>query len=197
MTAVYVLLLLARVASAELAPDAAQPQGAAAIRLEDLEGRAVAPLPGPSGATTVFVFVGTECPISNRYAPELRRIHDRFASEARFWLVYADPSETPAAIRRHLEAFGYGIAALRDPRHELVRFAGVHVTPEAAVFAPGAPAPRLVYRGRIDDRNVDFGLTRPSASTHDLENALRAVASGTAGALRTTRAVGCAIPPLR
>ena len=30
---------------------------------------------------TVLVFTTTDCPISNRYAPELRRIEDRFASD--------------------------------------------------------------------------------------------------------------------
>ncbi len=168
----------------------------ASIRLEGLDGRPVAVLPGASGTTTVFVFASTECPIVNRYAPELRRIHDRFARTARFFLVYADPAESAEAVRRHGEAFGFGMPALRDPRHELVRFAGVRVTPEAAVYVPGADGPRLVYRGRIDDRNVDFGRTRPAAATHDLEDALRAIASGKAGPLRTTPALGCAIPAL-
>jgi hypothetical protein len=191
MIEALLLLLLGGLASGAPAAEAAR------IRLEGLDGRPVLVLPGAADPTTVFVFVGTECPISNRYAPELRRIHDRFAREARFWLVYADPAETPEAIRRHAEAFGSGIAALRDPRHELVRFAGVQVTPEAAVFVPGASGPRLLYRGRIDDRNVDFGRTRQAPSTHDLEDALRAIASGTAGTLRTTQAVGCTIPQLR
>jgi hypothetical protein len=184
------LLLLAGLASG---PDGAHP---AAIRLEGLDGRPVLALPGATGATTVFVFASTECPIVNRYAPELRRIRDRFAREARFFLVYADPAETPEAVRRHGEAFGFGMTALRDPRHELVRLAGVRVTPEVAVYVPGADGPRLVYRGRIDDRNVDFGRTRPDPATHDLEDALRAIASGTAGPPRTTPALGCAIPPL-
>ena len=184
------LLLLAGLASGADAADAAP------IRLEGLDGRPVLVLPGAAGPTTVFVFVSTECPIADRYAPELRRIHERFASTARFWLVYADPAETAEAVRRHAEAFGYGSAALRDPRHALVRFAGVRVTPEAAVFVPGASGPRLVYRGRIDDRNVDFGRTRPAPTTHDLEDALLAVASGKAGPPRTTTAIGCAIPPL-
>ena len=197
MTAGPLLLLLgASLAPSGRTPGAAPAQGTAAIRLEDLEGRPVAALPGPEGATTVFVFVSTECPITNRYAPELRRIHERFARSARFWLVYADPAETPEAVRGHVQAFGFGFAALRDPRHELVRAAGATVTPEAAVFVPGAQGPRLVYRGRIDDRNVDFGRTRPAPATHDLEDALRAIAAGTAGPLRTTPAVGCAIPPL-
>ena len=138
----------------------------------------------------------TDCPIANRYAPELRRIRDRFARTARFWLVYADPTETPEAERRHAEAFGYGFDAVRDPRHDLVRLAGARVTPEAAVFVLGADGPRLVYRGRIDDRNVDFGRTRPAPTVHDLEDVLLAIASGKAGPPRTTTAVGCAIPPL-
>ena len=174
----------------------AQAADAGHVRLEGLDGRPVLALPGPAGPTTVFVFVSTECPIANRYAPELRRIHDRFARAARFWLVYADPAESSEAVRRHAESFGYAGAALRDPRHDLVRLAGAQVTPEAAVFVAGADGPRLVYRGRIDDRNVDFGRTRPAPTTRDLEDVLRAIASGTAGTLRTTPAVGCAIPPL-
>jgi hypothetical protein len=168
----------------------------AAIRLEGLDGRPVAVLPAASGPATVLVFASTECPIVNRYAPELRRIHDRFAGTARFFLVYADPAESPQAVRGHGEAFGFGMPAVRDPRHELVRFAGARVTPEVAVYVPGADGPRLVYRGRIDDRNVDFGRTRASATTHDLEDALAAIASGKAGPLRTTPALGCAIPAL-
>jgi hypothetical protein len=41
----------------------------------------------------VLVFVRTDCPISNRYAPELRRLQDRFAPRGMaFWLVYPDPA---------------------------------------------------------------------------------------------------------
>jgi hypothetical protein len=171
--------------------------GPAGIRLQDLDGRPVAALPAAPGEAAVFVFTSTDCPIANRYAPELRRIHDRFAGGAlRFWLVYADPREGPDAIRRHAEAFGYGFAALRDPRHDLVRLAGARVTPEAAVFVGAAAGPRLVYRGRIDDRNVSFGRTRPTPKTRDLEDVLLAIGSGKAVEARTTTAIGCAIPPL-
>lgn len=184
------LLLLAGLASG---PDAAHPTR---VRLEDLDARPVEALPGAGGTTSVFVFVSIDCPIANRYAPELRRIHDRFARTARFWLVYADPAEAPEAIGRHAEAFGYGFAALRDPHHDLVRLTGAQVTPEAAVFVSGADGPRLVYRGRIDDRNVAFGRTRPAPTMHNLEDVLLAVASGKARPPRTTTAVGCTIPPL-
>ena len=114
-------------------------------------------------APTVLVFTRTDCPISNRYAPELQRLGRRFRGRGvTFRLVYPDPAETPAAIREHARAFGLGTDVLRDPRHALVRLAGATVTPEAAVFVAGPSGPRLVYRGRIDDRAVDLGRARPS-----------------------------------
>ena len=171
--------------------------GPPGIHLLDLDGRPVSALPGPGDPTSVFVFTSTDCPIANRYAPELKRLHDRFAREGvRFWSVYSDPSELRGAIRRHAQPFGHGFAALRDPRHELVRLSGASVTPEAAVFVAEAEGPRLVYRGRIDDRNVDFGRTRLAPTSHDLEDVLVAIGSGKAMPTRTTAAIGCAIPPL-
>jgi len=167
------------------------------LRLRDLDGRAVSVLPAAGEPTTVFLFARTDCPITNRYAPELRRLNDRFAPKGmRFWLVYPDPGETPAAVRRHAQAFGYGITPLQDTAHDLVRFVGARVTPEAAVFVGQAGGPRLVYRGRIDDRNVDFGKTRTAPTSRDLENVLAALADKRAVSPRTTVAVGCAIPPL-
>lgn len=167
------------------------------LRPLDLDGREVAALPEAGGPPTVLVFTRTDCPISNRYAPELRRLHDRFApTGVRFWLVYPDPGETPAAIRSHAEAYAFGFSALRDPRHGLVRRAGARVTPEVAVYAGGGDGPRLLYRGRIDDRQVAFGKTRPAASSHDLEDILAALARGEPVATRTTTAIGCFIPPL-
>ena len=101
------------------------------------------------------------------------------------------------AIRRHLRAFGYGEDALRDPGHELVRLTGATVTPEVAVFAPDASGPRMVYRGRIDDRAVSLGRTRPEPRVRDLERVLDALVAGQAVPVRTTPAVGCFIPELK
>ena len=52
---------------------------------------------------------------------------------------------------------------------------------------------RVVYRGRIDDRHVDLGVDRPSATTRDLADALSAVVAGTPVKQPTTKAVGCYI----
>ena len=137
----------------------------------DLEGRPVDPFDG--APITVALFVDSDCPVSNRYAPELERLHVRYAPEGiRFWLVYPDPGIDAQTIRAHLREFGYTLPALMDPEHALVRRAKAMVTPEAGIFlADGS----LVYHGRIDNRYVDLTQRRPEATEHDVADVLDAL----------------------
>jgi len=163
------------------------------LRVESIEGREVDPFAAPAGARAiVFLFTSTECPISNRYAPEVRRLAAKFAPQGvLFRLVYPDPADEAHTIQEHLSAFAYAGAteALRDPKHALVNLVGATVTPEAAVYTNG----RVVYHGRVDDRYVDLGLERPAPTVHDLEDALAAVLAGRAVEHPVTQAVGCYI----
>jgi hypothetical protein len=161
----------------------------------DLEGRHIDPLRNPGARAVVLIFARTDCPISNRYAPEVRRLHELFRAQGvTFWLVYPDAKEPVDAIRRHVEEFGYQCGVLRDPQHALVKTSKVHITPEAAVFVP---AKGLVYHGRIDDRYVDFGKMRPAPTTHDLERVLQSILENKPTPIEATRAVGCFISDLQ
>ena len=110
------------------------------VVLLDLDGRSGRPpRRDRRPEASVFIFSSVDCPVSNRYAPEVRRLKAEFANQgARFWLVYPNPAETPDAIRQHLKDFGYDFDALRDPEHRLVDLTQASVTPEAAVFASGS-----------------------------------------------------------
>ncbi len=156
----------------------------------DFDGRPVSPL--SSGApATVLLFTAVDCPISNRYAPAVRRLAALHAAAGvRVWLIYANRGETAAAARAHAQAFDYGLPAALDPDGTLADRAGATVTPEVAVFDA---AGTLAYRGRIDDRYVDFGVDRPAPTTHDLADALGAVLGRRPVAVPRTHAVGCAI----
>ena len=159
--------------------------------LRDLDGRPIQP---PLEGISVFLFTRTDCPISNRYAPDVNRLHDRFsAAGVRFWLVYLDPKQDVADIRAHLREYGYSVGALLDSEHKLVRFAGATVTPEAAVYVGG----RLVYRGRIDDRYLAPGKSRPAPTVRYVENVLAAAVAGKRLQPHTTAATGCFIEDLR
>jgi hypothetical protein len=165
---------------------------AADVRVSDLDDRPIDPFKAPAGTKALaFLFVSVECPISNRYAPEVRRLYDKFTAQGiTFSVVYPNPIEPVAAIRRHLKDYGYPMRALRDPRHDLVKAAGATITPEAVVVDPQG---RVLYRGRIDDRYVSLGVERPIATRHDLDEALTDIVAGKAPRQATTQAVGCYI----
>jgi len=149
--------------------------------------------PFSSGARArVFLFVRTDCPITNRYAPELQRVAAEFKTQgADFWLVYPDATEKPESVEKHIEQYRFPGAAILDPRHELVALAHATVSPEAAVFS-GAGI--LTYHGRIDDRYVDIGRSRPGGpQTHDLEEAVARTLSGKPVLHPVTRAIGCSL----
>jgi len=141
----------------------------------------------------VLIFTRTDCPIANRYAPELRRLFDAYSSKIDFQMVYVEPGVTDTEVERHRAEYGLPIPATRDADRKYVRMASATVTPEAAVFMRG----RMVYRGRIDDQFAGFGVARREPFRHDLEEALAAIAKGEIPPLRVTKAIGCAIEDQR
>jgi thiol-disulfide isomerase/thioredoxin len=160
----------------------------------DLTGKAVDPFQAAHGKVVVLIFVRTDCPISNRYAPTIQRLSAAFGEKASFRLVYPSKNDTAEMIRKHDKEFGYKIGALRDPQRVLVKLGQVQITPEAAVFDAKR---RLVYHGRIDNLYEDFGHSRKAPTTHELADAIDAAISGQSWqAAKTTPAVGCYISDL-
>src|SRR3954453_13537606 len=103
-------------------------------KLHDLHGKLVDPFSSNARAR-VFLFVRTDCPITNRYAPELQKIAAQFkGTQTDFWLVYPDTVEQATSIENHLQQYRFPGTVLFDPNHHLVARAHATVAPEAAVF---------------------------------------------------------------
>ena len=160
----------------------------------DPGGSPLDPFKEARGKVVVLVFVRTDCPISNRYAPTIQKLNNEFRGKANFWLIYPNSSEPPARIRTHLAKFRYTISALRDTHHALVKRAQATITPESAVFDSKG---KLVYHGRIDNWYEDFGRARPAPTTHELEDAIRATLDGRTVAPDHASAVGCYIADVK
>ena len=156
-----------------------------------MNGHAADPFREAKGKIVVLLFVRTDCPISNRYAPAIQELSARHKEQAVFFLVYPVESETSEQIRNHLHQFGYHLKALRDPEFALVRESKISITPESAVFAPDR---RLVYHGRIDDWYQDFGRARQAPTTRELSDAIDAAIAGKSPAQESMPAVGCYLP---
>jgi len=163
-----------------------------AFHLSDARGGVHTEAEVRSAKATVLFFLGTECPLSNRYIPEINRISREYSAKGFvFFAVNADPSESAEVIRAHDEAYALEIPTLRDPEHVLVRQAGAIVTPEVAVVTSDGG---VRYVGRIDDRAVDFGKVRLTPKRADLRLALEELLGGKPVSLPVARSIGCAIP---
>ncbi|HJZ66263.1 MAG TPA: redoxin domain-containing protein [Candidatus Acidoferrum sp.] len=158
-----------------------------------LDGKTLDPIKASQGKIAVLIFVRTDCPVSNRYAPLLQQLNETYSSKAKFYLVYPDRKTSPAEISEHLKQYRYTISALRDPDHSLVKLAGATITPEAAVFDSQG---HLLYHGRIDNWYEGPSRSRPVATTHELQAAIDAAVSGKPTPLATAPAVGCYISDL-
>ena len=141
---------------------------------------------------TVLLFVGTECPNSNTYSPVFARLYREYSARGvQFLGVYSDPADTAAAIEKHDAEYQIPYAALLDPKHTLALATGARSTPEAVILSPSGA---VLYRGRVDDRFVDYGKTRFRAEHEDLREALDQALAGQPVKNPVTKVLGCAIP---
>lgn len=163
------------------------------ITLKDVHGVSRRPLQMRGKRATVLFFILQDCPIANRYAPEINRIVAAYTPKRiAFYVVYVDPALKPKEARKHAKDYGYRCPALLDPAHRLAKKIGATISPEAVVIGPDG---KRMYCGRIDDLYIDLGRQRYEATQHDLREALDAILSGRSVPNPVTKAVGCFIPP--
>jgi hypothetical protein len=132
-----------------------------------------------SGKITVFLVLSGACPIAARYGPVLDRLKDAFPQVTFLGVV---PGDAAAPSQRFM--------VLRDTDLILSRHLKAEMTPEAFLFDSSG---RLRYQGRIDDRYVDFGKSRPQPTQADLRLAIQDLLAGRPIATPRRRGVGCFI----
>ena len=188
MTGAVLSLLL--IAGAQLQNWPTQPLKAGMVKATDGKSYAI---PAPKAKATVVLFVTVDCPICNRYAPEITKIVKKYGERVSFFLAYTDPTISLAAVKKHRGEFGLSAHAFLDYRHVWVGRVRATVTPEAAVLTPEG---KLVYRGRIDDLYANPSQRKPKAEQLDLRQALDEVLAGKAVTQSMVPAVGCKISDL-
>ena len=162
------------------------------LMIRDVDGVERQPLRPRAGIANALFFVTNECPISNSFAHEIARICADYKGKGiGCALVYVDSTLSNEQARQHAREFGHGdYPKIVDRRHELVKAAGVTITPEAAVVDRSG---KVLYRGRIDDSYAALGQPRRPVKDADLRNALEAIVAGKPVAKPETKALGCYI----
>jgi hypothetical protein len=147
------------------------------------------------GHVAALFFITHDCPISNYYSHEIRRVCDEYASKGLDCrLVYIDPNLSDEAARKHAGEYGHGdYPKVVDREHALVKSAGATITPQVVLMRDNGS---IAYRGRIDNTWEALGRKRRVVTERDLRNSLDALFGGRPVPKPETQAVGCYIPDL-
>ncbi len=159
--------------------------------LSDTLGRSHTPAEWAGKRAVVLFFSTTDCPLANAYVPEMNRIAQAYSPRGvAFYAVQGDATIAAPDVIRHAKEFGFEFPYLFDPEETLASYTGATTVPEVAVISARGD---LLYLGRIDDRQVDYGKQRPQATETNLRDALDAVLSGKPVPHARTKALGCSI----
>lgn len=160
--------------------------------LNDVTGKPRTAADWGDAKAVVYCFLGTECPVSNGYAPAMQRLAEKYASQdVPFVGVYVEPTVTADDARAHGEEYALKFPRLLDPEQRLVQAAGIVRMP---TFVVARPDGAIVYRGRIDDRWSPEGKRRDVPRTRELEDAIEATLAGKAPPVAETPTFGCPVP---
>lgn len=154
--------------------------------LSDTSGRkrSLASLKGEKA--TVFIFISTQCPVSNGYNERMEKLAaDYKAKGVNVIGINANAPESIDDIKAHAAKNNLTFTILKDAGSHVADQLGATNTPEAFLLDASG---KLVYRGRID--NSRSGQT---ISANDLRDAIEATLAGKQVANTFVRAFGCSI----
>jgi peroxiredoxin len=141
-------------------------------------------LKGKNG--TLFIFIGTKCPVSNGYNERMEKIsQDYKARGINVVGINANSGERAAVVKAHAAAKGLTFTILKDDGNKIADQWGAAVTPEAYLIDA---AGKLVYHGRIDNSRYGDAIT-----SNDLRDAIDSMLAAKPIAKTEAKAFGCGI----
>jgi thiol-disulfide isomerase/thioredoxin len=139
---------------------------------------------------TVVIFLGTQCPISNKYAPSLAELEKQYKVKGvQFVAVNSNLHDTAKDIAEHATKYRIPFPVLRDADQKVADRFGAQRVPAAYVLDAGL---KVVYGGRIDDQ-FGIGFARAEPNRRDLIVALDELLAGKAVSQSSTPVAGCYI----
>src|SRR5438067_829200 len=142
-----------------------------------------------SARATVLLFLGTQCPISNRYVPQLNQLAKAHQDDrVEFFVVVSDPTVTRKDVLVYRDQYKIEMPVIFDASGVLARELKPTHTPEAFLLDHDGA---VRYRGRIDDGFAALGKVNQVVKSHDLADAISALLANKPIAQEKTDPVGC------
>ncbi|MCY2966385.1 MAG: redoxin domain-containing protein [Planctomycetota bacterium] len=158
--------------------------------LPDTSGKQISLSDFPDAKARVVVFIGTECEISNSYAPDLIALQERFRDRGvQFLAINSLLTNTPAKIAQHAVDYKLNFPVLVDTQQVVADLFEAKRIPTAYLLDYRNT---VRYVGRIDDR-VTFERKAAQAEQTDLVTAIEELLAGTTVTKPHTQVDGCKI----
>lgn len=154
-----------------------------------------------SHSLSVFVFLDTECPISQQYTSKLMALSKGFVLakdtlkhskpiDIQFYTVFPTKGISKQEIEEFNKKYNFNFPAIIDKLHYLTTLFDIHITPEVIVLdAKG----NVHYQGAIDNWFYALGKHRDDATELYLKNAIFALLTHNVINPPKTEAIGCYI----
>jgi thiol-disulfide isomerase/thioredoxin len=139
----------------------------------------------------VFVFLATDCPLSQNYMPTMNQLSKQFAANGiGFYSVFSQEDLSQRTLDDFTTSYGMSFPAIRDEHFKLADYFGATTTPQA--FLVGSAGATL-YKGAIDNWAPELGQHRTVITEHYLLSALESLRDNKPIKVNETPAVGCFI----
>ncbi len=138
---------------------------------------------------TVVAFLGTECPLANKYSRRLQEISTAYADRVEFVGVFSNEQDSTEEVGFFAEQQGILFPVLKDNGNRIADSFSARRTPEVCLLDQSRT---IRYRGRVDDQ-FGIGVAKKEPTERDLKNALDRLLSGQEILVAETDPVGCLI----
>jgi hypothetical protein len=139
----------------------------------------------------VFVFLATDCPLSQNYMPTMNNLSRQFAENGiGFYGVFPQADLSRKTLDDFVAAYSMGFPAVQDAQFKLADFYEATTTPQAFL---ANSAGQTLYKGAIDNWAPELGQHRTVITEHYLLDALESLRDKKPVKVKETTAVGCFI----
>jgi peroxiredoxin/mono/diheme cytochrome c family protein len=158
--------------------------------VKDIAGRSLSLCGLKDKKAVVVLFLGTQCPVNQRFMPLLVELYKEFAGRGvGFVAIYSNRQDSLDMVAEHAKKHEVPFPVVKDEGNVLADRFRARRTPEAFVLDG---ARKVRYQGRIDDRHgIDYQRATPRR--RDLAEALGDVLAGKNVSVPETVAAGCII----
>jgi peroxiredoxin len=143
----------------------------------------------------ILIFTCNPCPFAKAYEERIIQLHQRYA-ELGFPVVAINPNDDKVSpedtyenMKTRASEKNYPFPYLKDESQEIYTAYGATRTPHVFLLQNKGGKFKVAYIGAIDDNAMDAS----SVVQKYLENAIRALMSGTSPEPAITKAIGCTI----